>query len=334
MPQFLAMPGMAASAAFRPLTKTVSLFRRCHLKRVCLSLLLIALANLTFSPASAQSTQNDSEGCKDYPLFNRMPNYHIGDCETLEFDARKFPVGPPLEELKPKQVEVEGALTYLKYDLNEGAKPASGLQIMRNFENATKSAGGTVEGKYPDWCTAYADYDPRLGNTCTNWGVSMRFVTSDKEVWAYMQVTGDESYAIQIIERATMKQDIVVDAAGLQHGLAATGHIAVYDILFDTGKSDIKPESDAALKEIAKLMSQNPSLRLHVVGHTDNVGNLAANMKLSQARAGAVVAALTSTHGVAANRLDSFGAGPYAPVASNATDEGKAKNRRVELVEQ
>ena len=162
----------------------------------------------------------------------------------------------------------------------------------------------------------------------------MKFLTPTKEVWAYMQMIEDESYGIQIIERETMKQDIVINAAALQEGLAATGHIAVYDILFDTGKSDIKPESEATLKEIAALMSENPSLKLHVVGHTDNVGGLAANMKLSQARAAAVVAALTSKHGVAASRLDAFGAGPYAPVASNRTDEGRAKNRRVELVEQ
>jgi outer membrane protein OmpA-like peptidoglycan-associated protein len=262
-----------------------------------------------------------------------MPNYHIADCASVEFDARKFPVGPPLEEQKPKHVEVEGALTYLKYELNEGSKPASGLQIMRNFENATQRAGGTVEGRYPDWCKATVEYDPRLGNGCTNWGVSMKFASSGKEVWAYMQV-GDNSYGIQIIERQAMKQDIAINAAALQQGLAATGHIAVYDILFDTGKSDIKLQSEAALKEIAKLMSQNPSLKLHVVGHTDNVGDLAVNMKLSQARAAAVVSALTSKHGVAANRLAAFGAGPYAPVASNKTDEGTAKNRRVELVEQ
>lgn len=304
------------------------------MKKLFLVLLLLVGTSLIFPLALAQSPNNDMEGCKDYPLFNRMPNYYISDCGTVEFDARKFPVGPPLEEQKPKVVEVEGALTYLRYNLTEGAKPASGLQIMRNFENATKTAGGTVEGKYPNWCTAYVDYDPRLGNTCTNWGVSMKFVTPEKEVWAYMQVIGEEGYAIQIIERATMKQDIVVDAAGLQQGLSATGHIAVYDILFDTAKSDVKPESDATLKEIAKLMGQNPSLKLHVVGHTDNVGDLAANMKLSQARAAAVVAALTGKHGVAASRLGAFGAGPYAPVASNATDEGKAKNRRVELVQQ
>lgn len=304
------------------------------MKKLCLLLLLMTFATLTFASALAQSGNSDKEGCKDYPLFNRMPNYHIVECETVEFDARKFPVGPPLADQKPKVVEVEGKLFYIQYELNEGANAASGLQIMRNFENASKRAGGTVEGKYPDWCTAMVEYDSRLGNTCTSWGLSMKFVTPEKEVWAYMQVMGDTSYGMQIIEREKMKQDIVVNAEGLQQGLAETGHIAVYDILFDTGKSDIKPASDGTLKEIAKLMSQKPSLKLHVVGHTDNVGDLAANMKLSQARAAAVVTALTGKHGVAANRLNAFGAGPYAPVASNASDEGKAKNRRVELVEQ
>lgn len=304
------------------------------MKKLSLLVKLFAFVALTLSLARAQAPTPDAEGCKDYPLFNRMPNFHIADCQTVEFDARKFPVGPPLQEQRPKQVEVEGALIYLKYELNEGAKPASGLQIMRNFENATKSAGGTVLGTYPNWCTAYVDYDPRLGNSCTNWGVSMKFVTPEKEIWAYMQVTSEESYGLQIVERQAMKQDILVNAAELQQGLAATGHIAVYDILFDTGKSEVKPESEAALKEIAKLMSDNLSLKLHVVGHTDNVGDLAVNIKLSQARAAAVVGALTGRHGVAANRLNAFGAGPYAPVASNATDEGKARNRRVELVEQ
>lgn len=173
---------------------------------------------------------------------------------------------------------MEGALYYLRYDVNDGASPASGLQIMRNFENATRKAGGTVEGKYPDWCAAYADYDSRLGNTCTYWGISMKFVLS--------------------------------------------------------GRSELKPESDAPLREIAALMSRNPSLRLHVVGHTDNVGDQGSNMKLSQARAAAVVAALTGKYSVPADRLGAFGAGPYTPVASNRTEEGRARNRRVELVEQ
>ncbi len=302
------------------------------MKKYCWVFLLTALFGLTASTLKAGP--QDAEGCKDYPLFNRMPSFHIIDCDITEFEMRKFPVGPPLAEQKPKVLEIEGDLTLLKYELNEGAKQVSGLQIMRNFENAARKAGGTVLGTYPEWCQAYVEYDSRLGNQCTNWSVSMKFMVSGKEVYAYMQMIAEGSYGIQIIEREGMKQEIAVNAAELQKGLADTGHIAVYDILFDTGKSDIKPESEGALKEIAKMLTQSPGIRLHVVGHTDNTGDLAMNMKLSQARAAAVVAALTGRLGVAASRLSSFGAGPYAPVASNKTEEGKARNRRVELVEQ
>ena len=162
----------------------------------------------------------------------------------------------------------------------------------------------------------------------------MKFVSGGREIWAYMQMISEESYGIQIIEREEMKQDISVNATQLLQGLNATGHVAVYSILFETGKSVITPQSDAAIAEIAKLMNQSPSLKLHVVGHTDNTGELASNMKLSQARAAAVVAALTSKHGIPVNRLSAFGAGPYMPVASNGTDERRSQNRRVELVEQ
>ena len=103
--------------------------------------LAIVFLMLFLSPLSlvfADSDPNDAEGCKDYPLFNRMPNYHLAECDSTEFDARKFPVGPPLEEQKPRVVEVEGTTYFLRYLINDGATPSSGLQIMRNFENATK----------------------------------------------------------------------------------------------------------------------------------------------------------------------------------------------------
>jgi outer membrane protein OmpA-like peptidoglycan-associated protein len=127
---------------------------------------------------------------------------------------------------------------------------------------------------------------------------------------------------------------ITVDAAALSSDIAATGHTAVYGIYFDTAKAEVKPESDAALKEIAKLLQQTPTLKLFVVGHTDSVGALASNMDLSKRRADAVVAALTAKYGVAAARLAAQGCGPLAPVGSNDTEDGRAKNRRVELVKQ
>ena len=98
-------------------------------------------------------------------------------------------------------------------------------------------------------------------------------------------------------------------------------------------RCDIKPDSEPAIDEIAKLLTSNPTLKVGIVGHTDMVGDAAANMKLSQARAQSVINDLVSKHGIAAARLVAFGAGPWAPLASNKTDEGRAKNRRVELVE-
>jgi outer membrane protein OmpA-like peptidoglycan-associated protein len=127
---------------------------------------------------------------------------------------------------------------------------------------------------------------------------------------------------------------VTVDAAALANDITNTGHSSVYGIYFDTGKAEVKPESDATLKEIAKLLQQHAGLKLLVVGHTDSVGALAANMDLSKRRADAVVQALTAKYGVAAARLSGQGAGPLAPVASNKTEDGRAKNRRVELVEQ
>jgi outer membrane protein OmpA-like peptidoglycan-associated protein len=126
----------------------------------------------------------------------------------------------------------------------------------------------------------------------------------------------------------------VADAKSFSDDIKATGHTAIYGIYFDTGKSAIKPESEGALGEIAKLLKSDPGLKLHVVGHTDNVGVMEANVKLSQDRANAVVQALAGKHGIAGARLKASGVGPLAPVASNDTDEGKQKNRRVELVKQ
>ena len=120
----------------------------------------------------------------------------------------------------------------------------------------------------------------------------------------------------------------------LSQGINTQGKAAIYGIHFDTGKADVKPESEPVLKEVAKLLSESPSLKLYVVGHTDNVGEIDYNMKLSQARAEAVVRELITKHSVSEDRIKPYGVGPLAPVASNKTEEGRAKNRRVELIEQ
>jgi OOP family OmpA-OmpF porin len=125
-----------------------------------------------------------------------------------------------------------------------------------------------------------------------------------------------------------------VSAAALANDIAQTGHAAVYGIYFDAGKAELKPQSDPTLAEIGKLLTANAQLKLFVIGNTNNVGGLTANLVLSKQRADAVVAALVARYRVAPARLRASGIGPLAPVATNRTEEGRARNRRVELVEQ
>jgi OmpA-OmpF porin, OOP family len=127
---------------------------------------------------------------------------------------------------------------------------------------------------------------------------------------------------------------VVADASSLATSIKLTGKVAIYGIYFDTGKSVLKPESKGTLEEISKLMKADPNLKLYVVGHTDNTGIYDANMKLSLERATAVVTALVSQYSVNAGSLKACSGGPIAPVASNETEEGRALNRRVELVKQ
>jgi outer membrane protein OmpA-like peptidoglycan-associated protein len=142
---------------------------------------------------------------------------------------------------------------------------------------------------------------------------------------------------LEIVEAKEMEGGKVsanLDAAGMAKGIAAEGKVAVYGVYFDTGKADVKPESKAALAEMAKLLQQDAQLKVYVVGHTDNQGAIAQNVELSQKRADAVIKALAADYKVDAKRLSAKGVASYAPVASNDADAGRQLNRRVELVKQ
>ena len=288
----------------------------------------MALLLLAATTVSAQ----DAEGCKDHPLFTRMPNTHITDCQTLQFDMRGFPVGPGiLDEPRTKAIEVEGPVQWLNYELNEGAMKPSGLQIMRNFENAAKKAGGTIEGQYPGWCKAMYDDGkmPKMGNGCMSYALTAKFLRGNREIWVFI-VAGesDGNYLLTVSEREAMKQDISVNE--LADKLTKDGFIALY-VNFATGKSTILPDAAATLDAAAGALKAAGAFQVEVAGHTDNVGTLETNQKLSQERAQSVMAALVQ-RGIPATRLVAKGYGQTTPVADNRTEEGRAKNRRVELV--
>lgn len=138
---------------------------------------------------------------------------------------------------------------------------------------------------------------------------------------------------VQVVEPKPREQKMeVVKSSEMESSLTALGSISLYGILFDTDKADLKPESTPTLAEVAKLLEADPAMAVLVVGHTDAKGDYGHNLDLSERRAQAVKAALTKTYGIDAGRLTAAGAGMMAPVASNDSDEGRAKNRRVVLV--
>jgi len=256
--------------------------------------------------------QDDTENSKDPALFTRMPGFYIYRYDDLQFDKYEFPVG------SEKTQAVEGHSIFISYWIKDNVQQPSALQIIRNYTNAMKKIGGQLIYEYEDGGSQ---------------NVVLKLVKDGKETWAYVYAAGN-TYNINIIEKEAMEQDVVADASSMAKSIEETGKVAVYGIYFDSGKSTLKPESQPTLQEIAKLMKADPALKLYVVGHTDNTGSFDANIKLSIDRAAAVVNALVSQHSVNAANLKACGDGPTAPVASNNTEEGKALNRRVELVKQ
>ncbi len=139
---------------------------------------------------------------------------------------------------------------------------------------------------------------------------------------------------IQIIEeKAQPNGQVTVNADAIHQSLQNAGHISLYGFLFDTGKTELKAESHSQLAELTAMLKSQSSLNVMIVGHTDNVGNIEANLNLSQARAQAIVQALIQA-GIDKRRLLAKGVANFAPVASNANEEGRALNRRVEIVVQ
>ena len=279
-----------------------------RMKKVAAILMGLFFVMASFGISAAEP---DKKGSKDHPLLSRMPNFYIESYEDKEFDSHKF----IMQTAKPA-TPVEGHLYQIRYKLNKGAAEPGELKIRRNIQDALKKIGGKVV------------FDDNFNRRST-----IVLQKDGKETWVDVN-SGATYYILWIVEKEAMKQEVVADAAAMGNDIRSTGHVSVYGIYFDTGKSTIKPESDAAIAEIAKLLKNDSALKIYVVGHTDNAGSFDSNMKLSKDRADAVTKELVSNHGIAAGRLKAYGVSSLSPVAANTTEDGKAKNRRVELVAQ
>ena len=250
---------------------------------------------------------------KDHPSVPRFPGMEMTASDETDFDAFDFPI-----DKEEHTKHVEGRSWKLEYWLKEGARKPSPLEVCRNYANQFQARGGRVVFQ-----------DSEVGNFCN---ATMVMPLGAGERWLYLHVgEGGSNHTMRIIETAAMKQKVEFSADEMAEQLKSTGKVTLRGILFDTGKTDIKPESNGLLDEVAAMLKANADLKLQIEGHTDNVGTKAANLQLSKGRAAAVKAALVA-RGVAAERLTTEGYGDSKPVADNATQEGRAKNRRVELV--
>ena len=263
--------------------------------------LALGLSVVGLNPAGF-ALEKDAGGCKDHPLISRMNNFYISGCEK-SFNSFDF-------YMKEGTKTLEGERTKIQYYLQEGSPQPSFLQIRRNYGNALKNIGGTVL------------FDEERRGT-------YKVGKGGKEVWIALEAFNEgRNYELVVLEMEAMTQEVTADA--MYDALNKDGFIALY-INFDTGKSNIKPESMTIIDQIAALLKAHADLKVNIEGHTDNVGTPESNKTLSQQRAKSVMSAVVQK-GIAADRMAAVGWGQEKPIADNRSEDGRAKNRRVEVV--
>ncbi|MCF6185759.1 MAG: OmpA family protein [Bacteroidales bacterium] len=308
-------------------------------------LTVIMLAALTSVNLFAQRT-TDIEGAKDYPLVSRFKGSVIEWYQVRNFD-RYFILS--VKDNKISNYEIDGKITRIQYSVS---KEHSIFEIYKSYENSLKNSGFKIlttlndkncgvnlqEQLYNDEFNGLN----KLPRAALNPGddefyyLAAKKNTDKKDIFIVVYTAlerGNLLVTFDAVEVQSMDKGLV-SVKDMETDLSKKGHIAIYDIHFDTGKSEIKPESANALKNIAEYLNANSDKKYLIVGHTDNTGNFDANIKLSQERANAVMNELISKYNVKTEQLKAYGDGSTAPVASNSTDKGKAKNRRVEIVKQ
>lgn len=301
--------------------------------RITITFLIAAI----FFSAPLAAANQDVKGSKDYPEIGRLKGSYIKAYKAVDFDEYLIVTEPMLGKAdKTKTRTLEGKVTRIVYYAPKGT---SILEAQRNYENRLKENGfDIIHSCKDDGChyTLRTVEQFILLWPNTRYSVAKR-VTDSSEIHAVVATTTDGSKivktSIAVIETAKMANKMT-DASAMAKAIAESGSIALYGIYFDSGKSEVKTESVPTLKEIALLMNSQPKLNLIVVGHTDNQGKYEYNKNLSKERARSVVNELVNKHKIHAARLKHEGVGYLAPVANNHTEDGRAKNRRVQLVEQ
>ncbi len=298
------------------------MFQKNLTQNITSAMIIVMILFTSFSVAIAQ---NDG-----HPLIKAFEGSYIENQEVKEFDEQQLVSGKVQQDGTVKTEKIEGKITRIDY---RDPDNRSSLERFRNYEDALKKGGFQIV-----YSCNKEDCGPEIQIESIGYYPPDRYLTAllkrkEGNVWVGVFVSEGPWTKIRVVEEKPMETGMVkITAEMLKKNILSDGHMAVYGIYFDTGKSEIKPESAETLKEITTFIKKNPGLQFYIVGHTDNVGKFSDNIELSRKRAESVVNELIKTYKVSSANLQAEGVGPLTPVATNDTIEGKEQNRRVELV--
>lgn len=300
----------------------------------------------------------DVEGSADHPLIKRYDGAEIAVYSQQAFAEYPIALGKALNaavsdgKAIEKETVLRGQVSRISYVVPMGR---SALEVFENYTEELKAQGFEIlwSAKAPDTGYEFGQRYGGVGGQLFQYSsqaahyLAARQIRPEGEVAVAVFVThyydgytpkvevkkGQTIVQVDVVDARPREQRMVTQtAAELSSGLNVKGRVTLHGVFFDTNRTEVKPESKPALDEVAKLMTEDPALKVLVVGHTDTVGGFEPNRSLSERRAAAVVQELKAKYGISAERLFSFGVSYAAPAATNSTEEGRAQNRRVELV--
>ncbi len=327
-----------------------------NMKRIKFIFAVIFMVNATITFAQRTS---DIEGSQDYPTISRFSGSVIEFYKETKWGTYKLPLNDKNAIDWQNPLILEGKVIRIQYSTSTDNNEEI---VLHNYKAAFRKAGYEVliaianeelgvADRPHTWKERYYEaggYYNGLNNGRFGIGVNFpiwkpnhSFIAakgkdSDKEIYAMVfTVVSDNITLITLdVVEIELPETGLVSVDDISGDITKTGHIAIYDIHFEVGKSSIMPESQESLKTIADYLNANKDKKFFIVGHTDNTGVFESNMTLSAERAESVMNELITKYNVDTSQLDAFGVSSLSPVSSNSTEEGRAKNRRVEIVEQ
>lgn len=268
-----------------------------------------------------------------FPYISLPNGYQFHDATKVNFEKIPFWTGQHIQN-------IEGQLYSAAIQQNEDYKEGSFLELQRNLENVIQQLGGKqiTMSKIPQQALDklpqkfQVDYVAGLGDVFNNPTQTFVVRQANKNIWFQLTQTGNGNAGLLVAETKPVEITAkVLNSDQLKTALDKENKVNI-EVNFATDQANILPESQAQIEQVIQLLKNNPELKLTINGHTDGSGDAKHNQALSEQRANAVVKALTDNTGIQQNRLTAKGFGDTQPVAENSTENGKALNRRVELI--